>query len=49
MEYQYLLKTPSQQSLFLHNLSESLSDAIILVDKEFTIEHLNHAAYHLLR
>jgi len=48
MEYQYLLRTPQQQSLFLHSLSESLSDAIILVDKEFNIEHLNHAVLRLL-
>jgi PAS domain S-box-containing protein len=47
MEYQYLFKTPQQQSLFLHTLSDSLSDAIIIIDKDFIIEYVNQAACQL--
>jgi len=47
MEYQSLFQTPQQQSSFLHTLSDNLSDAIILVDKEFTIEYINQFACRL--
>ena len=48
MEHQYLLKTPQQQSLFLHTLSDSLSDPAIILDRDLAIEYLNSPAYHLL-
>ena len=48
MEYQYLYKTPQQQSLFLHSLSDSLSDPAIIIDRDFIVEYLNSPAYQLL-
>ena len=48
MEYQYLTRTPQQQSLFLHTLSDSLSDPVIIIDRELIVEYLNSSACHLL-
>ena len=48
MEYQYLYKTPQQQSLFLHSLSDSLSDPAIIIDRDLVVEYMNGPSCQLL-